>query len=163
MEDAVRALGHLALGTRLKRLGDRLQTHSEAILKASSYAMHASHLPPLAALKRYGPMTIGDLARTLGVTQPGVTRLTAAVEAAGLVRSEAAEKDRRARVVSLTPAGLDLLAHLERHAFPLIEAAVREACDEASAGFLAQLGALEDALEAKPLASRARHLTKGTT
>jgi len=161
MEDAVRALGHLALGTRLKRLGDRLQAQTQAILKESSVPLYSSHLPPLAALRRYGAMTIGDLAIALGVTQPGVTRMTAAAEAAGLVRSEVAEHDRRARVVSLTPAGLELLAHLELHAFPLIEAAVREACAEASSNLLAQLSALEDALEATPLAARALRLTKG--
>ena len=87
--------------------------------------------------------------------------MTAVVEAAGLVRSEVAEHDRRARLVSLTPAGLELLERLERHAFPHIEAAVREACAEGSSNFLAQLSALEDALEATPLAARALRLKKG--
>jgi DNA-binding MarR family transcriptional regulator len=163
MEDAVKALGHLALGTRLKRLGDRLQAQTQAILEASSVSLYASHLPPLVALKRHGAMTIGDLSRTLGVTQPGVTRMTATAEAAGLVRSEVATADRRARVVSLTPAGLELLAHLERRAFPLIEAAVRDACAEASSDFLAHLSILEDTLEATPLATRALRPKKGKT
>ncbi|HUJ26311.1 MAG TPA: MarR family transcriptional regulator, partial [Myxococcales bacterium] len=126
MEDAVRALGHLALGTRLKRLGDRLQAHTQVVLEAAGVQVPASHLPPLVALQGGGPMAIGELSRALGVTQPGVTRMTAALEAAGLVRSRAASDDRRARVVELAPAGRRLLAKLERRTFPLIEAAVRE-------------------------------------
>jgi DNA-binding MarR family transcriptional regulator len=160
-QDALRALGHLALGTRLKRLGDRLQAHTQVILDEASVPVPASHLPPLAALKNGGAMTVGDLSRALGVTQPGVTRMTAALESAGLVRSGAAEDDRRARMLVLTPAGRQLLARLERRTFPLIEAAVREACGGASGRFLAGVAALEDALEDSPLAVRTIRLAKG--
>ena len=155
MKDVVKRLGHLALGTRLKRLGDRLQAQTQLILEDAGVPVPASHLPALAALDDGGPMTIGDLARALGVSQPGVTRTTATLEAAGLVRSGAAEDDGRARVVALSAAGRQLLARLRRRTFPGIEAAVREACDDDSGRFLAQLASLEDALEETPLAARA--------
>jgi DNA-binding MarR family transcriptional regulator len=161
MEDAVRALGHLALGTRLKRLGDRLQANSQVVLAEAGVPVPASHLPPLAALNTGGAMTIGDLSRALGVTQPGVTRMTSALEGAGLVRSTTGKGDRRARVVALTPAGRQLFARLERRTFPLIEAAVREACRDASGRFLARLAVLEDALEEMPLAARTNRLARG--
>jgi DNA-binding MarR family transcriptional regulator len=99
-------------------------------------------------------VTIGDLSRALGVTQPGVTRMTATLESAGLVRSGVAEDDGRARLVTLAPAGRQLLVRLRRRTFPSIEAAVREACDDDSGRFLAQLARLEDALEATPLSAR---------
>ena len=161
MKDVVRLLGHLALGTRLKRLGDRLQAQTQVILDDAAVPVPASHLPPLAALNEVGPMTIGDLSRALGVSQPGVTRMTATLEAAGLVRSGAAEDDGRARVVALSPAGRQLLARLRRRTFPLVEAAVREACDDDSGRFLAQLARLEDALEEMPLSARAAREATG--
>jgi DNA-binding MarR family transcriptional regulator len=161
MEDVVRALGHLALGTRLKRLGDRLQANAQVILDEAGVPVPASHLPALAALSRGGPMTVGELSRTLGVTQPGVTRLTAALEAAGLVRSGAAEDDGRARVLTLTPTGRQLLGRLRRRTFPLIEAAVRESCGGDADQLLAQLATLEDALEQMPLAARVTRLAPG--
>lgn len=154
MKDVVKRLGHLALGTRLKRLGDRLQAQTQLILDDAGVPVPASHLPPLAALDEGGAMTVGDLSRALGVSQPGVTRMTAALEAAGLVRSGAAEDDARARVIALAPAGRQLLLRLRRRTFPAIEAAVREACDDDSGRFLARLAALEDALEETPLAAR---------
>lgn len=159
MEDVVKSLGHLALGTRLKRLGDRLQAHTQVILDEAGVPVPASCLPPLAALNRGVTMTIGDLARALGVTQPGVTRMTLALEAAGLVQSSTAEDDGRARVVALTDDGRRLLARLRRRTFPLIEAAVCEACRDDSGRFLAQLAALEDALAERPLAARAARLS----
>jgi DNA-binding MarR family transcriptional regulator len=155
MKDVVRMLGHLALGTRLKRLGDRLQAQTQVILDDAGVPVPASHLPALMALNERGALTIGDLSRALGVTQPGVTRMTATLEALGLVRSGAAEDDGRARVVALTTAGRQLLVRLRRRTFPVVEAAVREACDDDSGRFLAQLASLEDALEETPLAARA--------
>ena len=106
-------------------------------------------------------MTVGDLSRALGVTQPGVTRMTATLEAAGLVHSGAAEDDGRARVVTLAPPGRQLLVRLRRRTFPAIEAAVRQACDDDSGRFLAQLARLEDALEEMPLAARAARAATG--
>ena len=161
MKDVVKLLGHLALGTRLKRLGDRLQAQTQPILEDAGVPVPASHLPALAALDELGPMTIGDLSRALGVTQPGVTRMTATLEAAGLVRSGAAEDDGRARVVTLAAAGRQLLVRLRRRTFPGIEAAVREACDDDSGRFLAQLASLEAALEETPLAARPLHGVPG--
>jgi len=161
MKDVVKRLGHLALGTRLKRLGDRLQAQTQLILDDAGVPVPASHLPALAALDEVGPMTIGDLSRSLGVTQPGVTRMTATLEFAGLVRSGAAEDDGRARVVTLAPEGRQLLVRLRRRTFPGIEAAVREACNDDSGRFLTQLASLEAELEAMPLAARAVRGARG--
>jgi len=75
MEDVVRSLGLLTLGTRLKRIGERLQAQTQAVIEAEGVAdIPASHLPVLAALQRLGPLTVGDIALALGVRQPGVTR-----------------------------------------------------------------------------------------
>jgi len=161
MKDVVRILGHLALGTRLKRLGDRLQAQTQVILDETGVPVPASHLPSLMALNEGGAMTIGDLSRALGVTQPGVTRMTATLEALGMVRSGAAEDDGRARVVALSPSGRQLLVRLRRRVFPAVESAVREACDDDSGRFLAQLARLEDALEEMPLADRVVRVAPG--
>ncbi len=161
MDDVIKDLGHLALGTRLKRLGDRLQMQTQVILDEAGVPVPASHLPPLACLKRRGALTVGELSRSLGVSQPGVTRMARSLEEAGLVRSRAAADDRRARVLELTPAGRNLFARLEKGTFPGIEAAVREACGEATGNLLENLAALEAALEHLPLAGRTRRPAQG--
>ena len=50
--DIVRELGHLTLGTRLKRLGERLQAQTQVLLAAADIGLPASHCPLLAALDR---------------------------------------------------------------------------------------------------------------
>jgi DNA-binding MarR family transcriptional regulator len=50
-------------------------------------------------------MRVGDLARALRVTVGGTSKLVDRVEAAGLLRREAAPKDRRASRLVLTEAG----------------------------------------------------------
>ena len=54
-EDVVKELGYLTLGTRLKRLGERLQSQTQVLLEAAGTDVPASHFPILAALDRLGP------------------------------------------------------------------------------------------------------------
>ena len=69
-DDVVRALGHLALGTRLKRIGERLQAQTQRVLDAHELGIQAAQFPFLAAIDRIGPATVGELAEAVGVTQP---------------------------------------------------------------------------------------------
>lgn len=152
MEDIVGALGHLALGTRLKRLGERLQSQSQAVLDASGLDVQAAHMPVLAALDRLGPLSVGELARALGVSQPAATRSVAKLGADGWIRVRTHRDDLRVRTVATTRAGRELVAKAKRDAWPRIEAAVAEACTDGT--LLARLAALEAALEAVPLMRR---------
>jgi len=154
-EDVLSALGHLALGSRLKRVGERLQSETQAILSDAGLDFPAAQFPILAALDRLGPLSIGELAAALGVAQPGVTRMIGKIEAEGLVRTRAGPDDRRIRIVSLTPSGRRLVDRAKRTAWPLIEAAVADACLGLSGPLLVQIAGLEDALAARPLPQRA--------
>ena len=49
-EDVVGSLGYLALGTRLKRLGERMQGQTQRILDAHELAIPAGQFPFLAAI-----------------------------------------------------------------------------------------------------------------
>jgi len=67
----------------------------------------------LAVLREEGPMRIGELAAACRVTQPGITRLVAAMTDEGLVAREHDESDARATRVRATDAGLDALERWE--------------------------------------------------
>lgn len=64
----------------------------------------------LARLQREGSARLTELATAEGVSQPSMTALVARLSAQGLVRREQDPTDGRAVVLSLTPAGADLLA-----------------------------------------------------
>ncbi|MFO1329818.1 MAG: MarR family transcriptional regulator [Rubrivivax sp.] len=153
--DLVRALGHMALGTRFKRIGERLQAQTQALLQAAGIEVPASHCPVLVALQSLGPSRVGTLAQALGVAQPGVTRMLVRLAADGWVQVEGAADDGRARAVSLTPAGADLVARAQRDAFLRVQAAVAQACGAGGGSLLDQLSALEAALDDRPLLQRA--------
>jgi DNA-binding MarR family transcriptional regulator len=158
VQDVVKELGYLTLGTRLKRLGERLQSQTQVLLEAAGSDLPASHFPILAALDRLGSLNVGDLTEAVGISQPGVTRLLEKLETGGLVQSSQSAGDRRVRSVELSKAGRQLISKSKRDAWPLIEAAVADACEGGAQSVLSALSALEGALEAAPLDLRARRL-----
>ena len=154
-QDVVRELGYLTLGSRLKRLGERLQGQAQVLLEEAGIGLSASCFPLLAALDRLGPLSVGELAEAVGVSQPGVTRLLGRLQSEGLVKSKPRTGDRRVRPIMLTRDGQQLVARTQQSVWPKIEAAVADACAEAAGPLLAQLDSLETALAAIPLNVRA--------
>src|ERR687889_143027 len=63
----------------------------------------------LATIERHGPLTPSELAARERVQRPTVTRLLARLEEAGLVERAADPQDRRSSLVSISPAGRELL------------------------------------------------------
>jgi DNA-binding MarR family transcriptional regulator len=161
VEDVVKELGYLTLGTRLKRLGERLQAQTQVLLENAAIDVPASHLPVLAAVEGLGPLSVGELTEAVGVSQPGVTRLLDKLETEGLVRSTQAEDDRRVRTIALTKSGRQFVSQAKRTVWPAVEAAVADACSGAAEPLLTALAALEEALAAAPLSVRAERLHAG--
>jgi DNA-binding MarR family transcriptional regulator len=153
-EDIVRNSGFLCLGSRFRRIGERLQADTQAIIEEYGVTIQAGQYPFLAAIDRSGPLTIGELAEAVGISQPGVTRTLGQLTEAGLVEARASEDDQRRKLVSLTDKGRALVEQSKRDIWPRIEAAVRDLCGELSAPLLEQLATIEDGLAATPLARR---------
>ena len=64
----------------------------------------------LATIERHGPLTPSELATRERVQRPTVTRLVCRLEEEGLVTRAADPTDGRSALVSVTPAGRELLA-----------------------------------------------------
>ena len=154
VEDIVRKSGYLTLGSRLKRIGERMQTDVQRLFKMRGFNIQASLLPLLAALDRNGPMTVGELVQALGVTQPGVTRSVSLLASQKLVEARRDPKDKRSKSVSLTTQGQNLVQHSNAELWPQIEQAVASICNGLGGTLLAQLDRLEDELAQKPLDQR---------
>ena len=161
IEDIVKELGYLALGTRLKRLGERLQAQSQFALERADIDLPASHFPLLAALDRLGTLNVGELTEAVGMSQPGVTRMLDKLAAEGLVQSTQSLADRRVRTIELTKSGRQLVSKAKRVVWPAVEAAVADACAGPARTLLPVLAALEEALKKSPLSARAERLESG--
>ena len=155
VEDIVRSYGYLTLGSRLRRIGERLQADTQRIMDELEVPLQASQYPILAALDRHGPLSIGELAAAIGITQPGATRSVGQLARIGMVRSAPGPEDQRQRIVSLTRKGEEQIAFARRHVWPRVEAAVADLCAGLDGPLLGQLAAVEDGLAAAPLHRRA--------
>jgi DNA-binding MarR family transcriptional regulator len=156
VEDVVRTLGFLTLGSRFKRIGERLQADTQRIMDDMGVPLQASQYPFLAAVDRLGPLTIGELADAVGITQPGATRALAQLVDSGVLDARQAPEDQRRKIISLTKKGRRLVETAKREVWPSVEEAVRDLCGGLSGPLLDQLGAIEDGLAAAPLARRVR-------
>ncbi|MFD1696429.1 GNAT family N-acetyltransferase [Roseibium aestuarii] len=155
MDDLIRDLGYTALGTRLKRIGDILQTQTQVILNAQCPdAPPSSHHAILMALLRHGPLSIGSLALALRQSQPGVSRMTSKLLALGLVEKQPDPQDQRISRMALTDAGQTMAEGLNAGAWQQVNRAVADAVSEGEGDLLTRLARLEDALEALPLSQR---------
>jgi DNA-binding MarR family transcriptional regulator len=157
VEDVVRSLGLLPLGSRFKRIGERLHGEAQRILNEMGVPFPAGHYPFLAALDHLGPLTVGEIAEAVGITQPGATRAVAQLTKLGLVRVRPGNDDQRRRVVSLTAKGRRQVDFAKREVWPRIEAAVADLCGDLRGPLLDQLAAIEDGLDDAPLARRGKH------
>jgi DNA-binding MarR family transcriptional regulator len=154
VDDIVRSLGYLMLGSRLRRIGEALQADATRIAAAHGVEILSSQYPFLTALDRFGPMTIGDMAAAVGMTQPGVTRAIGQLAKLGMVRVKTGKTDRRQRIISLTAAGSRQIELGKIEVWPLVEAAVADLCERLDGPLLEQLATMEKELAAVPLDQR---------
>lgn len=152
--DLITRLGYLCLGSRLKRLGERLQSGVAQLLVARGHVVQPAQLPLLWALQEAGPLAIGALSERVGISQPGVSRAIAALEVEGLVIRADAGRDKRQRCYALTETSEVLMAELSAHLFPAVDAAVTQLCATDEVDLLKQLASIEHGLAAEPLEAR---------
>ncbi len=153
-EDIVRAFGFLCLGTRMKRIGERLQADTQRIMEEMGVGIAPGQYPLLAAIDRLGPLTVGELAEAIGISQPGVTRSIGQLKQLGLLCADASPGDQRRKVMSLSPQGRALIEMSKAQVWPRIESAVIDLCGGLDGPLLDQLAAIEDGLAVLSLERR---------
>lgn len=92
----------------------------------------------LMALRRSGPVTLGELSDLVVAESGHPSRLVARLEAAGLVSRDRSPVDGRALLLTLTPRGSELACRAEEARRPLAE--------QFAARYADDLGALTDSL-----------------
>ncbi|MFZ4071263.1 MAG: bifunctional helix-turn-helix transcriptional regulator/GNAT family N-acetyltransferase [Caulobacterales bacterium] len=153
-EDFVAALGPIAMGSRLKRLSDRLLSDAADILDTAGLPLLPTQVALLAALERHGPMTIGAAADGLGVSQPAATRTVANLMERGLIDSAAAAEDGRVRLLSLTATGSEVIARTRREIWPRLAQVVSALCDGREHELLTLMTSLEVRMSEQSMAER---------
>lgn len=95
----------------------RVYARSSALLaegfEAHGDGLRGHHYRLLAALEQWGATSQADLGRATGIDRSDVTAALAELESRGLVHREIDPHHRRRNVVTLTPAGGDVLLGLD--------------------------------------------------
>lgn len=149
MSDVIRDMGAGFLGSRLKRLGERMQAGAARVIIGAGLEVQPAHMPLLVALDGRA-LTIGQLVQAVGISQPGVTRGVGQLVEMGLVRAEMGS-DQRHRTISLTNDGAAAIARAKLLVWPQVTEAVDRLLAGRSEELLAILADVEDALAATPL------------
>lgn len=149
MSDVIRDMGAGFLGSRLKRLGERMQAGAARVITGAGLETQPAHMPLLIALDGRA-MTIGQLVQAVGISQPGVTRGIGQLVDMGLARAVTGS-DQRHRTISLTDEGAAAIARVKLMVLPQVTEAVDRLLGGRCGELLAMLADVEDALAATPL------------
>lgn len=153
--DIMKEMGGLFLGSRLKRLAERMQADVARIAEQAGLPIQPSQYPVLVALDRFSPLTIGEIVEVLGLSQPAITRMIAKLTELDIVEVSRTHRDQRHKTISLTEFGRDAMARSKRDVWPKIAAAVRELTTSQSGPLLQQISGIEDQLSHISLEQRA--------
>lgn len=157
--DFLDELAELALGSRLKRLSDRLMAEANSIYQAFGHTVQPRWFVLLALLYRRGRVGVVDAAESLGISQPAVSQFSRDLEDKGWLKVVFDEQDGRKRYLALTDLGrkeVDSLQPMWR----AVEAAAKDLCEETGGDFYRSIQRFEKALKQKSMLARAMQITE---
>ena len=152
--DTLADLGVTFLGSRMKRLADRLQTDAAATLQAMGLPIQPAQQQFLAVLRQQGPQTVGGIAQHLRISQPTATRAIQALMEQGLIDASREGRDQRQKLLSLSLSGEALMDRLERELWPRVETAAMSLCGGRHAALLKEIALIEAELDRRSLVDR---------
>jgi DNA-binding MarR family transcriptional regulator/N-acetylglutamate synthase-like GNAT family acetyltransferase len=152
--DVLAEMGYLALGSRLKRLAERMQADATRAFAERGVPVQATHFPLLAALTTYGPLSVSEAVEAVGISQPAVTRIHNSLQKLGLTRTMPVKGDNRQKQIRLTARGEALVDDMKHAMWPHVRRAAQQLSEGPDADILTLIGRLEEGLQARPLSQR---------
>ena len=142
-----------ALGSRLRRLLERLDREVLGIYHDAGERFEPSWYAVFTAVRDDGPLTVGELAQQLGVSHAAVSQVRTTLEREGLIAGAPDPRDGRRQFLSLTPRGQETARRLAPLWTAILEATGGMLAKHAPT-LLADLDALETALDHRGLRAR---------
>jgi DNA-binding MarR family transcriptional regulator len=150
--DYLRDAGIKTLGTRIRRLFERLNSNvTEVYRRELDFEQRWFALGML--LKDRGPMNSRDATKKLGQSHVAMVQVVRAMEKAGLLERKTDTNDARSKILHLTPTGAEKLEQVSAIS-RVVDQAAEALLMEAAPDFLKQLDALDDALDRLSFAER---------
>lgn len=144
--------GSAAIGARLRRLSERIDREVSQLYTQQGVPFEQRWYGSFNQIRLHGPVSVGEVARNLGVSHAAISQTCAALIAADLIGIAADPADARRRNMLLTRAGWELARRMASF-WERLDALSRE-LDAAAGGLVARLDQLERALGEASLAER---------
>ena len=106
------SLGHLVLGSRLRRLSEAFLSEINKTYQAAGIEFDASWFPVFYLLSKNESLSIKELSDTTGVSHPAASQLVANLKSKKLLKTTTCTDDGRRQLVQLTKAGHALLERI---------------------------------------------------
>ena len=151
--DYLDRLGSLALGSRLKRLSERLGQEVAEVYTSAGIDFEPKWFPVFRLLVENDVVSVTDAAQMVGITHPAVNQIARELEKADLIRSSSDKSDGRRRLLSLSPKGKKLAKELQP-VWQALHCAISDVFSECDSYLLNAVGAAEIALEKQSLRRR---------
>lgn len=152
--DLLASYGVGFLGSRLKRLAERMQADAAEVARSLDLPVQPGQMSLLMTIRLHGPIAVGELAERLQLAQPTVTRALKTLEDDGFVEARRASGDRRTRRLALTEKGQALLVRIQTELLPRIEPAAAQLVEGLEGDFMQGLAKVEQRLTEASLPSR---------
>jgi DNA-binding MarR family transcriptional regulator len=127
----------------IARLSRRLRRHQQA-------GLTPTQLAALYTVEQAGPLRLSDLAAHEGIAPSTLTRLVAVLEERDYVQRCAVEGDARASMLTVTPAGHEVLEHIRRESTTALAKSLALLSPEQRAALAAAMPAIEQLAESVP-------------
>lgn len=154
-ENYYERLGELVLGSRLRKISERLLLEISGVYKAQNIDFEPGWFHTLFLLSENGEMSITELSDTLQVSHPSVIQVVKVMENRHIIQTFTGKEDRRKRVLKLTKDGQLLLEQI-RPMWKKIQSTLSEMLlqGEHSQHLLLALKELEDNLKGESIIER---------
>ncbi len=150
--DLLAGFGVGFLGSRLKRLAERMQAEATEVARSLDLPIQPAQVSLLMTIRLHGPITVGELADRLQLAQPTVTRALGTLE--DFVEARRSPDDQRSKHLALTEKGEALVVRIQTQLLPRIEPAAASLVEGLSGDFMQDLAKVEARLAEASLLRR---------
>lgn len=154
--DLLAGLGVGFLGSRLKRLAERMQADATEVARSLALPVQPAQMSLLMAIRMHEPIAVGELAERLQLAQPTVTRALGPLERDGFIETRRTPGDQRSKRLVFTDKGRALMARIQTELLPRIEPAAAELVAGLAGDFMLGLSQAEARLAERSLLTRAQ-------
>lgn len=160
MDDFLDELGELALGSRLKRLSERMMTEATSVYQHFDFCVQPKWFTLLALLAEKETVGVVQASESLGLTQPAISQFSRQLEAENLIIIKKSDTDSRKKLMQLTKEGKQQIKAMQP-VWEAVDKAAKELCNEFENDFYNALLKFERSLALRSLKDRTLDNYKG--